>query len=139
MDPNSFRRKHPAVMLKRIRSIIEPSLSAAGFVFQGRNNPYPGPPLFLYLDYTRGEEEIRVAFDRREDERFIGFTAEFLSATGDKITIATCRLSGIPAIPKESQNAAVRSLLDTFTKEVNDFLAVPPSMPGAELPAADSR
>ena len=90
MDPNPFKHRHPAVDLKRVRSAIEPSLSAAGFVFQGRNNPYPGTPVFLYLDYARGQEELRVAWDRREDDQFIGFTAEFLSKTGELIIIATC-------------------------------------------------
>ncbi len=67
---------------------------------------------------------IRVAWDRREDNLFIGFAAEFVSAKGELISIATCPLSGIGTIPMESQNAAVQSLLDPFIKQIEEFLAI---------------
>jgi hypothetical protein len=43
MDPNPF--KHPAIILAKIRTAIEPSLLAAGFQFNGRNKP--SRPIYL--------------------------------------------------------------------------------------------
>ena len=74
MDPNPF--KHPAVILARLRIAIEPSLSAAGFQFDGRNKPEA--PVHLYLDYSRGDELFRLSWDKRERSGFIGFVAEML-------------------------------------------------------------
>ena len=51
-DPSPF--KHPAIILAKIRDAIEPSLAAAGFKFDGRNKPRT--PVYLYLDYSRGDE-----------------------------------------------------------------------------------
>jgi hypothetical protein len=120
MDPNPF--KHPAIMLATLRAAIEPSLSAAGFRFDGRNDPRPGPSNYLFLDYARGNEIIRVAWDRRDSNRFIGFTAEFLYETGVNAVVATEALNGLSEIQKQGVTSAIQAHIDAFAKTVNDFL-----------------
>jgi hypothetical protein len=121
MDPNPF--KHPAIMLAAVRTAIEPALLAAGFRFEGRNDPRPGPPLYLFLDYSRGNETFRVAWDRRDSNRFIGFTAELLTESGAYTIVTSTELHGLAVIRKHSITSAIQLHLDAFTKKIKDFLA----------------
>jgi hypothetical protein len=119
MDPNPY--KHPAIILAALRSAIEPSLSAAGFRFEGRNKP--SKPIYLYLDYSRRGELFRLAWDRRDSNRFLGFTAELGSeAEEGYTTVAKCDLSGIARTPTQSVMAELQVRIDSFVKTVNAFL-----------------
>jgi hypothetical protein len=62
VDPNPI--KHPAVLLAQVRAAIEPTLLAARFRFEGRNDPRHdhGPP-HLWIDYSRGEEVASLRWD----------------------------------------------------------------------------
>ena len=118
MDPNPF--KHPAIILSRMRKAIEPSLFVAGFQFDGRNKP--SIPVYLYLDYSRPGELVRLAWDRRDSNRFIGVTAELLGPAESVTIIAASSLSGIARLPKGQVTAEVRMRLDAFAETVNAFL-----------------
>jgi hypothetical protein len=123
MDPNPF--KHPAIILGRVRKAIEPSLFAAGFQFDGRNKP--NVPVYLYLDYSRPGELLRLAWDRRDSNRFIGVTAELLGPSESVTTVAAINLSGIARLPKCQVTAEVQMRLDSFVATVNAFVKNSPS------------
>jgi hypothetical protein len=127
MDPNPF--KHPAIILAKVRSAVEPSLSAAGFHYEGRNKP--SKPIYLYLDYARQGDLFRLSWDRRDSDRFIGFTAELAFERNGYTTIASSDLSGIAKVPKTRTTAEVQTRIDSFAKAVNAFLS--------NLAASDSR
>ena len=118
MDPNLF--KHPAIILARIRNAVEPSLLAAGFQFDGRNKP--SRPIYLYLDYSRPGELFRLAWDRRDSNRFIGLTAELLGPSERHATIAAMNLSELANVPKRRNTAEVQTRIDSFAETVNAFL-----------------
>jgi hypothetical protein len=118
MDPNPF--KHPAIILARIRKAIEPSLLAAGFEFNGRNKP--SRPIYLYLDYSRPGELFRLSWDRRDSNRFIGFTAEVMDEPHGCKAVATTDLSGIAKLPKSRITTEVQGHIDSFVEAVNAFL-----------------
>lgn len=118
MDPNPF--KYPAIILAKIRTAIEPSLLAAGFQFNGRNKP--SRPIYLYLDYSRPAELFRLSWDRRDSNRFIGFTAEVIDEPQGCKTIASTDLSGIAKLPKNRTNEEIRIRIDSFVEAVNAFM-----------------
>jgi hypothetical protein len=118
MDPNPF--KHPAVVLAKIRSAIEPSLSAAGFRFEGRNKP--STPVYLYLDYMREDDLFRLSWDRRDSDHFIGFTAELAPGSEGYKPIARSDLSYIAKMPKEKTTAEIQLQIDSFAKVIKAFL-----------------
>ena len=118
MDPNPF--KHPAIILAKIRTAIEPSLLAAGFRFDGRNKP--SKPLHLYLDYSRQGELFRLSWDRRDSNRFIGFTADVVGESEGSKTFAKADLSGLAKLPKSKTTAEVQMRIDLFVEAVNAFL-----------------
>lgn len=118
MDPNPF--KHPAVILAKMRTAIEPSLLGAGFQFDGRNNP--SIPIYLYLDYSRPGELFRLSWDRRDSNHFIGFTAELMDEPQGCKTIARTDLSGMSKIPKIRTNVEIRIRIDSFVAAVKAFL-----------------
>jgi hypothetical protein len=118
VDPNPF--KHPAIILARIRKAVEPSLLAAGFEFNGRNKP--NRPIYLYLDYSRPGELFRLSWDRRDSNRFIGFTAEVTDEPHGCKAVVTTDLSGIAKLPKSRVSAEVQIRIDSFVQTVNAFL-----------------
>jgi hypothetical protein len=118
MDPNPF--KHPAIILAKLRKAIEPSLLAAGFRFDGRNKP--SKPLYLYLDYSRQGELFRLSWDRRDSDRFLGFTAELLGDPECYTLITATDMSGIAEVPRNRTTAEVQMRIEKFVQAVNDFL-----------------
>lgn len=56
MDPEPI--KHPAVLLARVHRNLSPILKTAGFRFHKRN--HPDVPIFLWIDYVRGNELISL-------------------------------------------------------------------------------
>jgi hypothetical protein len=118
MDPNPF--KYPAIILAKIRAAIEPSLSAAGFHFDGRNKP--SRPIYLYLDYSRPGELFRLSWDRRDSNHFIGFTAEIMNEPQGCRRIAAADLSGIAKLPNVEATAEVQMKIDLFVDAINAFL-----------------
>jgi hypothetical protein len=65
MDPYPF--KHPAVLLARVRDLLEPTFLGAGFRFESRNDPrVDRGPRHLWIDYSRGEEVISLRLDFRQ-------------------------------------------------------------------------
>jgi hypothetical protein len=73
-EPNTFAQ--PTIMLGRSRSAIATSINRAGFSRDGRNEAEA--PLYVYLVYSRPGEQLRVAWDRRNSDHFVGFTAELV-------------------------------------------------------------
>jgi class 3 adenylate cyclase len=118
MDPNSF--KHPAIILARLRSAIEPSLSAAGFRFEGRNKP--SRPIYLYLDYASQDQMFRLSWDRRDSDRLLGLIAEVGTDSEGYVTIAKCDLSAVAWLPKKRVTAEVQDRMDLFVRTVNEYL-----------------
>ncbi len=106
-------------MLARVRDRIEPSLVAAGFDFAGRNKPEA--PAYLYLDYSRDTELIRVAWDRRDSNNFIGFVAE-LARESVMVWSITRDLSHIARTLGNQATAQVQFEIEAFAKAVNDYL-----------------
>lgn len=119
MDPNPF--KHPAILLARLRSAIEPSLSAAGFRFEGRNKP--AQPVYLYLDYARQGQMFRLAWDTRDSDHFLGLIAELVSEPEGYATIAKCDLSSIARLPRNQTTAEIQNRMDLFARTVNEYLS----------------
>ena len=119
MDPNPY--KHPAIILTKIRTAIEPSLLATGFRFDRRNKP--SKPLHLYLDYSRQGELFRLSWDRRDSNHFIGFTAEIVGEPDGCKIIAKTDLSGIAKLPKNEATAEIQIRIDSFVEAVNAFLS----------------
>jgi hypothetical protein len=119
MDPYPF--KHPAIILARIRKAVEPSLVAAGFQFDGRNKP--ARPVYLYLDYSRPAEVLRLAWDRHDSNNFIGLTATLLGGSGDETRIAAIDLSELAHLPKRQTTPALQMRMDAFVAAVQHFLA----------------
>ena len=112
MDP--FPIKHPAVALAKIHEALQPSLKAAGFQFDGRNNY---SPTYLYIDYARGSDLFRVAWDRRcrgEIDQFIGFVAEILL---EDEQLETIRSHNAAELSKHSRDKLARE----FSKLIADF------------------
>jgi hypothetical protein len=118
MAPNPF--KHPAIVLANVRTAIEPSLLAAGFHFDGRNKP--STPVYLYLDYSRQGELLRLSWDRRDSNRFLGITAELLADAGGCKVIAAVELSGVAKLPRACTTAEIQTRIDSFVETVNSFL-----------------
>ena len=129
-DPNPF--KHPAIILARLRTAIEPALSAAGFRFEGRNKP--GRPIYLYLDYSRQGELFRLSWDRQDSNCFIGFTAELVPESGECKKIASDDLSYIGKLPRNAATAEIQMLIDSFVKAINAFLNSLPRVDSQEEP-----
>lgn len=124
MDPNPF--KHPAIVLARIRKAVEPSLIAAGFQFDGRNKPER--PVHLYLDYSRPGELFRLAWDRRDSNRFIGVTAELLDAAERSTTIAAVDMSRSVKLPASRNTAEIQTKIDSIVEDIIGFLRkLPPN------------
>jgi hypothetical protein len=119
MDPYPF--KHPAIILARIRKAVEPSLVAAGFQFDGRNRPTR--PVYLYLDYFRSAEVLRLAWDRRDSNSFIGLTAVRFGDAGDETRVAATDLRDLAHLPKQQTTAALQLRMDAFVDAVQQFLA----------------
>jgi hypothetical protein len=116
--PNPF--KHPAIILARLRTAIEPSLLAAGFVFDGRNKP--SVPLYLYLDYSRGSELFRLSWDSRDSNPFLGVSAELLGDAVGQRLIAAVDLSSCDKGPRNRTAAEIQIRIDSFVEAVNNFL-----------------
>jgi len=118
MDPNPF--KHPAIILARIHEAIEPSLAAAGFKFDGRNKP--PAPVYLFIDYSRGNDLFRLTWDRRDSDRFIGFVAELIHEPDNIESITSGDLSYIGKLPRDARNAEIQTTVDTFADSVRKCL-----------------
>jgi len=118
MDPNRF--KHPAIILATIRSAVEPSLLAAGFQFDGRNKP--DKPLHLYVDYARKDQLFRLAWDRRDSNRFIGIIAEIIQEPDQLITIAEMKLSELARVPRDQITTEIQKRIDPFAETVKEYL-----------------
>ena len=113
---------HPAIVLARLQTAIEPSLFAAGFHFEGRNRPSE-PPRYLYLEYSRQGELFRLSWDRRDSDRFLGFTAEFLGDPEGYKRIAAADLSDVAMVPRNRVTAEIQMRIDAFASAVNGFLS----------------
>ena len=125
MDPHPY--KHPAIILARIRKALEPSLLAAGFRFEGRNKPQR--PVHLFLDYVRGGDCLRIAWDRRESDTFIGFTAELIQEPDCRVTMVATDLTGVGPMPSRLLTAEITRRLDLFVLAVRGFLDDSPPVP----------
>ncbi len=64
-----------------------------------------------------------MAWDRRDSDRFLGITAEFLNAAEGYRPIAAVDLSGIAELPRQSQTTEVQLRIDAFVETVNGFLS----------------
>src|SRR5437016_1890526 len=100
MDPNPI--KHPAVLLARTRRAVEPLLVGKGFRFEGRNKPER--PLFLYIDYARGADVLRISWDRRKSNQFIGLVAELTTEQGSHLVIAETDFTDNTALRRRPTN-----------------------------------
>jgi hypothetical protein len=118
VDPYPF--KHPAIILARIRNAVEPSLFAAGFQFDGRNQPTS--PVYLYLDYSRTDELLRLAWDRRDSNCFIGLTAELFGVSERHAAIVAINVSELVKISRRHITAEIQSRIDSFVEGVSAFL-----------------
>ena len=130
MDPNPY--KHPAIILAKIRSAIEPSLQAAGFHFDGRNKP--ARPIYLYVDYFRKDQCFRLSWDRRDDKSFIGLIAEIIQEPDHLMTIAKVNFSGMAKSPRKRITAEVEMRITPFVDAINDYLSNSTSSGGSTLP-----
>ena len=133
MDPHPY--KHPAIMLARIREALEPSILAAGFRFEVRNNPQR--PVHLFLDYVRGRDCFRIAWDRRESDTFIGFTAELIQEPDCLVTVVATDLTGVGPMPSRQLTAEITRRLDLFVlgvrRVLDDLPPVPPDSATSSL------
>lgn len=118
MDPHPY--KHPAVILARIRKALEPSILTAGFRFEGRNKPQR--PVHLFLDYVRRGDCLRIAWDRRESNRFIGLTAELIQEPGCLVTVVATDLKVVRPMPSQQLTAEITRRLELFVLAVRGFL-----------------
>jgi hypothetical protein len=118
MDPNPF--KHPAIILAKIRDGVESSLSDAGFQFDGRNKPTR--PVHLYLDYSRGNELFRLAWDRRDSNQFIGIVAELIREPDELISVVSTELSYTAKLPPNAATAQIQLQIETITTTINEYL-----------------
>jgi hypothetical protein len=119
MDPYPF--KHPAIILAKVRKAVEPSLIAAGFRFDGRNKP--ASPVYLYLDYSRSAELLRLAWDRRDSDNFIGLTAVRVGDAGDETRDAAIDLRDLAHLPKQQTAAVLQLRMDAFVDAVQRCIA----------------
>jgi hypothetical protein len=119
MDPNRY--KHPSILLADVRSALEPSLEAAGYVFDHRNKPHK--PIYLHIDYRRGEEVFRISWDRRNSDDFIGVVAEVFSTPDQGVTVARMDFASVAERRKDELQAEIRSRMQSFVDEVNTYLA----------------
>src|SRR5690242_542586 len=85
MDPIPLKTE--GEILAKIRDLVQPHLDAAGFIYASRNKPAE-PPLYLYIDYVRGGDTLRLSWDRRDSNQFIGLVAELIREPDQIITIA---------------------------------------------------
>jgi hypothetical protein len=118
MDPNPF--KHPAIILAKIRDGVESSLSDAGFQFDGRNKPTR--PVHLYLDYSRGNELFRLAWDRRDSNQFIGIVAELIREPDELISVVSTDLRYIAKLPRDAATAEIQMQIEVMTQTINQYL-----------------
>jgi hypothetical protein len=120
MGPSPF--KHPAVILANVRDAIEPSLSAAGFEFDGRHRPQK--PIYPYLDYSRPGMLFRLAWDRRNECNFLGMIVELLDDAGEYQAVATLDFSGLSFTWSPGRIATeVTSRIEVFVATFNGFLS----------------
>lgn len=120
MDPIPI--KHPGVLLARIRKAVEPRLLAAGFKCDGRNKP--ASPVYIYIDYSRPGQLLRIAWDRRDSNSFIGLTAEAIKESSAIQEVARVDLSRLGAIPKVRAAAELEKEIDEFVRSIKDNLAL---------------
>ena len=130
MDPNPY--KHPAIILAKIRTAIEPSLQAAGFHFDGRNKP--ARPIYLYIDYFRNDQCFRLSWDRRDDKSFIGLVAEIIHEPDLLMTIAKVDFSGMAKTPRKGTAAEVQMRITPFVDAINAYLRNSTSSGGSTFP-----
>lgn len=120
MDPIPI--KHPGVLLARIRKAIEPRLLAVGFKCDGRNNP--SLPVYIYIDYSRPGQLLRIAWDRRDGDSFIGLTAETIGESGDLQEVARVDLSRLGAVSRIQAAAELGKEIDAFVRSIKDYIAL---------------
>lgn len=109
-------------MLAQIHEAIQPSLETAGFSFDGRNNH---SPVYLYIDYSRGNDLFRVSWDRRtrgEINQFIGFVAEILLESGQLETIRSRNLGEFPKYSLHRLTSELRQETARFSTSVSQCL-----------------
>lgn len=103
--------RHVGTLMKLLRSQIDPSLTAAGFVYESRNKPrHPGDR--VWIDYRRFEQTLSLSYEHC-DARLI---AEFLDESGDCATVA------IAEIPQPPSDRKVLETAKTFAAAIQGWL-----------------
>lgn len=122
MDPNPI--KHAGVLMKRVRSEVEPALFAAEFVFEGRNKPVRGAPgsEHLWLDYGRPGMLFRL--------RFEPCNAQLIAETIDeKCAYCSAVKTDLCHMDKPPTTAELLTRINDFNVAVIEFIGSLPPVP----------
>lgn len=118
MDPHRY--KEIGIILAEVRKLVEPSLLATGFRFEDRNKT---GETYRFLDYVRPGEELRIAFDRRNDKRLLGLAAEWIRQSDSAVWTAEESLDvSNQWLNSEQFTAETNSRITSFATKVNSFV-----------------
>ncbi len=97
--------------MKLLRAEVEPTILAAGFVFDARNKPRQRGER-TWIDYQRNESLFSIAFER--EPRLI---AELLDESGG------CQVIALTEFDAPRTRADVMATIKTFASAVTEFMA----------------